>query len=107
MDQILSHFNLKIDSTTTDSEKTKLKLRYITNPDGSPRWVFPAELNKPLFLKFYTVNTLRSKIFATFFESVFALKLQRFVCKTIQLNVSKIESEKDVLFDFTHNFTKI
>ena len=52
-------------------------LYYRNNPDGTPRWIWPAGLAKPLFLKFYNVSTRKSAIIAFITRLLFTLKLQR------------------------------
>lgn len=38
---------------------------YITNPDGSPRWVFPAAGNSTRFLDLYQRSSLKAKVYHT------------------------------------------
>ncbi len=44
---------------------------YISNPDGTIRWIFPCNLNKPMFLNFYSTPTIRSKILSYIFKLAF------------------------------------
>lgn len=65
-----------------------LKLLYISNPDGSPRWVWPAENRKPVFLKFYNVNTKRSWLFATMIRLIFLLRIGHLVFRKTNIRLA-------------------
>lgn len=65
-----------------------LNLFYISNPDGSPRWVWPVKNKKPLFLKFYNVNNKRSWLFAASISLIFFLRLNRFVFRKTTISVA-------------------
>lgn len=54
------------------------RFRYIANPDGTMRWLFPANLKYPTFLSFYSVTTLKAKLFVWLCKLLFAVRLQRF-----------------------------
>lgn len=50
---------------------------YINNPDGSIRWIYPEKTPKPYFLKFYSVNSLRSYLIRLFYIILFYLGLKK------------------------------
>lgn len=58
-----------------------IQLSYITNRDGSPRWIWNTDNDEPLFLKFYNVGKKSSWLFAKLIEIIFALQLQRLFFK--------------------------
>ena len=53
-----------------------LQLRGCCNPDGSLRWVWPATLQKPLFLEFYNAASPKARLFSALVKLVFACRLQ-------------------------------
>ena len=59
----------------------ELLVQYIDNPDGSIRWIWPANSKRPLFLKFYYIQGVKARLFAWVIQLIFALKLQRLVFK--------------------------
>jgi thymidylate kinase len=63
----------------------------INNPDGTPRWIWDAACNKPLFLKFYNVGSQRALLFATAIKLVFMLKLQKLVFKKNSYFIAKTD----------------
>ena len=75
MEKILSHLNYKISSK--DSQSEKIGLIIVNNPDGSPRWVCNAKASSPLFLKFYLISSLKSRLLSIFFRLVFKFRLQK------------------------------
>lgn len=70
----LTGYNLSLEQTSSKQEY--IKLSYISNRDGSPRWIWNAKSNEPLFLKFYNVGSKRSWLLAKMIEIIFALQLQ-------------------------------
>ncbi|MCU0437641.1 MAG: hypothetical protein MUC49_06970 [Raineya sp.] len=76
MENIMSALGLRIVKSKTNEAKT---FYYITNPDGTPRWIWSANNQKPEFLKFYNATTLKSKLFVWVCKIVFKLRLQHIV----------------------------
>ncbi|WP_395051714.1 hypothetical protein [Flavobacterium sp.] len=79
MENIFVKIGYSLSSTRNNSNDLIFNLLYIKNPDGSPRWIWNANSNKPLFLKFYNIGSLRAWLFATALKTVFILKLQKIV----------------------------
>jgi hypothetical protein len=52
-----------------------LRFSYISNPDGSIRWIYPSDLKWPSFLNFYNTASLRAKFFAGLIKLSFILRL--------------------------------
>lgn len=76
MKNLLTKFNYNTDSTDTSMISD---VYVIKNSDGSARWIFPTHAKKPLFLKFYHVEGLRSRLFALLSKVVFLLGIQSIV----------------------------
>ena len=53
--------------------------KYINNPDGSIRWIYPEKTPKPYFLKFYSANSFRSYLIKLFYTVLFYLGLKNMV----------------------------
>ncbi|HPI12756.1 MAG TPA: phosphotransferase, partial [Catalimonadaceae bacterium] len=75
-------YKLNTENASGQSES----LLYISNPDGTPRWIWPARLSSPLFLRFYHVSNLRSGLFAALIRLVFWLGLQKRVFKSMAVS---------------------
>ncbi len=82
MESVLESLGYNTAATTTGKA---LKIIVINNPDGTPRWICPANAPKPYFLRFYNVSSLKSRLFATLVKIVFFLGLQRIIFKGTQL----------------------
>jgi thymidylate kinase len=79
MEAILKHLELQLSSNKNGQ---RLELMFINNPNGSPRWIWNAKSTKPFFLKFYSVNSFKSKVFEWMLQLIFILKLQKWCFKT-------------------------
>ncbi len=53
--------------------------RYLTNPDGSLRWVYPVSLKRATFLNFYSSLTKKDKIKEFVFRNIFRTPLRTFL----------------------------
>ncbi|KOY87018.1 hypothetical protein AD998_13475 [bacterium 336/3] len=73
MENIMSVLGLKIVKSRTNVSKA---FYYIVNPDGTPRWIWSVDNEKPEFLRFYNANTLKSKFFVWVCKIIFGLHLQ-------------------------------
>jgi thymidylate kinase len=85
MDMLLQALGL----VAAENPKSARRLYLISNPDGSPRWIWNAENTRPDFLRFYAVNNLRSFLFSLAIKVVFLLRIQRlfFGRKNLVVNV--------------------
>jgi len=69
-----------------DDKTTKGHL-YINNPDGTPRWIWPADSEDPDFLMLYNISSFKSKFFMLMVRIIFKLRLQYFAFKKIKILV--------------------
>lgn len=69
---------------------------YISNPDGTIRWAWPKNLKTPLFLKFYNINNIKSRLIAEAIKLIFVLKLQSLFFKSKKI-FYQIISEKPII----------
>jgi len=59
-----------------NEEKVKQQVyRYITNPDGSIRWIIPANSKFPVFLDLYNSSGWKAKLFGVACKFLFRIKL--------------------------------
>lgn len=71
-----------------------IKIYYRLHPDGRLRWIWPAGLNKPLFLKCYYEGSLRSKWIGRLIRMLFAMRLGRwFATGEHTLHISTLSSQ--------------
>lgn len=75
------------------SQKTVDTFSYISNPDGTLRWVYPKNLKHPLFLNFYSTASLRSKVFSQLIKLAFYFKQSHRV-KFGDLNINITEDSR-------------
>lgn len=52
---------------------------FISNPDGTIRWIYPNNLEVPTFLNFYSTSTWRAKILYYIIKVAFLLRLPKLV----------------------------
>ncbi|RNA61976.1 hypothetical protein D1631_08525 [Chryseobacterium nematophagum] len=72
----------------------KISFSYIPNPDGSVRWFWNTNSQKPLFLKFYNASTVKAKLFSMFVKLIFILNLQKLIFK--KEDVHYIAEDKNI-----------
>tara|TARA_B110001450_G_scaffold156040_1_gene145478 strand:+ start:371 stop:2770 length:2400 start_codon:yes stop_codon:yes gene_type:complete len=89
MENIFNSLGVKINSR---NEGIPISILVINNRDGSPRWICNSNSKKPLFLKFYSISSFKSKVFAFLIECIFLLKLQSFIFTKRQLYFSQKKS---------------
>lgn len=84
---------------TADSQQgdaQQLTLSYITNSDGSLRWVWPIALNKPSFLKFYNIQGRKAKLFSFVIQLIFLFRLNQWLFKKVDVCITS-NGEKPIL----------
>ena len=92
MKKIFEKLGYSVSETASGIFTEEVKLLVIHNPDGSIRWAWPANLQMPLFLKFYNKGSFKSGMFMLLVRLIFLLKLQKMVFKRHSLF---IEPESD------------
>ncbi|QBN17525.1 nucleoside/nucleotide kinase family protein [Flavobacterium nackdongense] len=79
MENIFAKLGYSVSSTRNNTTDIVLDMLFIKNPDGSPRWIWNANCDTPLFLKFYNIGSSRAWWFATAIKMVFIFRLQKIV----------------------------
>jgi thymidylate kinase len=69
---------------------------YFSNPDNSVRWIWPATTNSPVFLRFFSATSLKSKLFVLACKLAFALRLQGLVFKKHTLGTLQFPSRMNL-----------
>jgi hypothetical protein len=59
----------------------KTSFQFITNADGSIRWIWPSTNKKPIFLKLYSVTSPKAKLYVFLIRLIFILNLQTLFTK--------------------------
>ncbi len=76
--------------TSENDESVFVKLYFRNNPDGTPRWIWPASINTPVFLKFYNASSFKAQIAVVVIRILFVLRLQKlFASGAIKVNFNK------------------
>ncbi len=101
MEHYFKNFGIQLTDKQNAAQTTTLLI--VKNPDGSPRWVCNSKATKPLFLKFYTVNSTRSKLLARLIKGVFFLSLQKVIFKTEKVFFKSIPDGSESIIDITSN----
>jgi len=78
-----------------DKSDNQLTFQFISNPDGSVRWLFPKTLKEPTFLSFYNTSSLFSKLLANTIRLLFFFRMQKLIING-EIN---IRIEKNSLLD--------
>lgn len=71
-----------------DERGTTLRLQYFKNRDGSIRWLWPASLNKPLFLQLYNGHGVLSRLFVIAIQCIYAMGIQNFIFDSVKCAIS-------------------
>jgi thymidylate kinase len=93
---LLNRLSIHLESDDSNEKLVEVTLLYINNRDGSIRWIWPAQLKRALFLKFYAQDSFRSKVIALLFHTLFALRLQSLVFKSLKGYFSKEKALLDL-----------
>ncbi len=99
METLLKTLNLQ--RSGENERDGQISLCIINNSDGTPRWICNAKSNKPHFLNFYLVSSLRSWMFAFSIRVIFFLRLQRFVFETINVSVKNTDNYSGSVINFS------
>ncbi len=97
MNTTFNKLGIKLSENNVDPNNTPIIFYYINNTDGTPRWIWPSHLEKPLFLNFYTIIGLKSFLIATIIKLIFIFRLQHLIFPKKLFYVTK---NKTVLDDF-------
>ncbi|PBQ34503.1 hypothetical protein CNR22_22885 [Sphingobacteriaceae bacterium] len=100
MKAIFEKLGYSVSETKSAIHSKEIKLLSILNPDGSIRWVWPAELKTPLFLKFYNLGSLKSGLFYLLVKMIFLCRLHKLVFKSRSLFVEEHSAESQLAMRF-------
>lgn len=101
MKTLFRHTGYRLFTQREKECQKKVSFSYILNPDGSLRWFWNTNSNKPLFLKFYNAVTTKGKLFRLAINVIFSLRLQRFFFKKENVYYTKRENP---LFDIENDW---
>jgi len=87
MDNIQYIFNNLAPKGKEFSDSEPMLVHYISNPDGSIRWIWSSDCKSPLFLKFYHIQGMKAIAFATIVRLIFVLRLQRWLFKKEKVQI--------------------
>ncbi|WP_291287474.1 hypothetical protein [Flavobacterium sp.] len=79
MENIFNKVGYTISNQKNSEQDVVQDVLFIKNPNGSIRWIWNANNSQPLFLKFYNVGGMRTKIFTLAVKVIFGLKVQKIV----------------------------
>lgn len=65
-----------------------VEILFIRNTEGTIRWFWPSDLQKPIFLKFYNIQGIKATLFALAIQVLFKLRLQRKVFSKVTLTLN-------------------
>ncbi len=73
----------------------------VKNPDGTIRWIWPVQLKKPEFLRFYNACPPKAAIYVFLIKLIFSLRLQSWIFNKQKVNVPANLGKKWALFTGT------
>lgn len=73
----------------------------VKNPDGTIRWIWPVQLRKPEFLRFYNASPTKAAIYVILIKLIFSLRLQSWFFSKQKVNVPDILGENWAIFTGT------
>ena len=79
MENIFARIGYSLSSTRNNPDNIVFEMLFIKNPDGSPRWLWNANCDAPLFLKFYNIGSFKAGLIAIAIKTVFIFRLQKIV----------------------------
>lgn len=79
MENIFKQLDYQVSEERKSVNDIEMELLFIKNKNGSIRWVWPAAIKRPLFIKFYNVGSFRSKITVFVIKLIFLFRLQTIV----------------------------
>ena len=77
------------------------KVCTISNPDGSSRWIWPVKSTQPNFLRFYNINSVRSRLFNLAVKVIFFLRCQQWIFSQSDMAIPVAFEENWALFTGT------
>ncbi len=101
MENIFNKLGYSISTKKENHNDIVVNLLSINNPDGTPRWIWNAKCNQPLFLKFYNIGSKRAMLFTLIIKLVFIVKLQKIAFKKKTYFISKLNN---VVFDINKDW---
>src|SRR5579871_1347944 len=73
----LTPMGIKISLSKDETTLSELKCSFINNPDGTLRWIWPADSRSTAFLKFYHIGNMRARVMAMVLRLCAILGLER------------------------------
>ncbi|WP_264566415.1 hypothetical protein [Flavobacterium sp. N3904] len=101
MEAIFKTIGYTISETPNQPSDREVTFLYIKNPDGSARWIWEKNQNRPSFLKFYSTSSFRAKIFAFVIRLIFLMRVQKFVFSNKRYYV---EHKSNPIFNLKDNW---
>ncbi len=92
----LQLLNIDVSLQPTAKMRFPVACRYINNPDGSLRWIWPANAKAPQFLRFYYQGSKRGKWFARAIRAGFALRMPGLVSSGKQVIYTTAIGERNL-----------
>jgi thymidylate kinase len=74
-------FLVEFETDASYQFKNKTVLHFISNPDGSMRWLYPAGIRKPWFLSFYNFTYWKAAAYKMLVKFLFFFRLSGFLSK--------------------------
>jgi len=101
MKSVFKYLNIELSDLQSNGENTSFLV--INNTDGTPRWICNSNSKKPLFLKFYSVSSLKSRLFATAIKMIFFFRFHKLLFQNQKFSISKIDDNLGTIVDFSNN----
>jgi len=68
---------IEFNTDTTYDKRKKISWRYICNPNGTIRWLYPPDISKPWFLSFYNFNYWKAACYKILVRTLFLIRFPK------------------------------
>jgi len=77
LDIATADYIIEFNSDKTYEKRKKINWRYVCNPDGTMRWLYPPNISRPWFLSFYNFNYWKAACYKTIVRVLFMMRLPK------------------------------
>ena len=84
-------------------DNSAVEFSYISNQDGTIRWIYPKQLKEPYFLNFYSTSSFRARVLSTVIKLAFFTNQSHYVKSgDLKLNILENSLLGKVLHKYPH-----
>jgi thymidylate kinase len=97
-------FIIEFNTDKKYENKNKINWRYIANPNGTMRWLYPPGISKPWFLSFYNFNYWKAACYKLIVKALFAIRITKPISNgTVTIHAGQSVSVEELLLINSHS----